>query len=66
MTNPLVGHVIGSQGHVSQCHVIPMGWACHVIWHVTDHIFGHMIGQVILSQGHVLEVQLIPCDYNLV
>jgi len=66
MTNLLVGHVIGSQGYVSQCHMIPIGQACYIIWYMTDHVFRYMIGQVILSQGHVLEVQLIPRDYNLV
>ena len=46
MTNPLVGHVILSQGHVLVYHVIPKLSRCHVIEHVT----GHMM----VSQGHVV------------
>ena len=41
MTNPLVGHVVYSQGHV-----ILKGLGYHMIQHVTC--------QVILSQGHVV------------
>jgi len=47
MTNPLVGHVILSQGHVLISHVIPKVLECHVIKHVT--------GQVITSQGHMVK-----------
>ena len=56
MTNPLVGHVIGFQGHVPLSHVIPKVQVYHVIWHVVDHVCEYMIGQVILSQDHMLEV----------
>ena len=52
MTNPLVGHVIDSHGHVPLSHVIPKVWICHVLGHVLEH----MIDQLILSQGHVLGV----------
>jgi len=47
MTNPLVGHVILSQGHVLVGHVMFQMSKCHVIKHVT--------GQVIVSQGYVVE-----------
>jgi len=64
MTNPLVGHVINSHGHVSLSHMIPRVWICHMMCHVLDYMLGHVLGhvlvhvidQLILSQGHVLEV----------
>jgi len=58
MTNPLVGHVVLSQGHVLVYHVIPKLSRCHVIEHMT--------GQVIVSQGHVAEEWILPRDYTLV
>ena len=57
MTNPLVGHVILSQGYVLVYHMISKLSRCHVIEHVTD--------QVIASQGHVVEEWILPCDYTL-
>jgi len=55
MTNPLVGHVILSQGHVLVYHVIPKLSRCHMIEHVTGHVIEHVTGQVMVSQGHVVE-----------
>jgi len=57
MTNPLVGHMILSQGHMFVYHVISKLSRCHVIEHVT--------GLVIVSQGHVVEEWILPCDYTL-
>jgi len=51
MTNPLVGHVLGSHGHVLLSHVLARGLVCHVM----SHVLGHMVG---ISQGHVLEDSL--------
>jgi len=48
MTNPLVGHVLGSHGHVSG-HVLGRG----LLGHVMSHVLGHVVG---ISQGHVVEV----------
>jgi len=66
MTNPLVGHMLGSHGHVLLGHVV-----CHVLSHVTglrlghvmshmlDHMVGHMLGhRVGISQGHMVEDSL--------
>jgi len=58
MTNPLVGHVLGSYGHMLLGHMV-----CHVLGHVTglglghvtSHVLGHMMG---VSQGHMLEDSL--------
>jgi len=50
MTNPLVGHVLGSHGHVLVGHVFG-----HVLGHVVDHMLGHRVG---ISQGHVVEDSL--------
>jgi len=47
MTNPLVGHVILSQGHMLIYHMIPKLLRCHMIEHVTGH--------VMVSQGHVVK-----------
>jgi len=57
MTNPLVGYVILSQGHVLIYHVIPKLLRCHMIKHVTGH--------VMVSQGHVVEEWILPHDYTL-
>ena len=54
MTNPLVGHVVDSYGHVSLSHVIPKVRICHVMCHMLGHMLEHVIDQLILSQGHVL------------
>jgi len=42
MTNPLVGHVLGSHGHMLLSHVVT--WGC--------------IGHMPISQGHMLEDSL--------
>jgi len=46
MTNPLVGHVLGSHGHV-------LAWG--LVGHVVRHVLGHMVG---ISQDHVVEDSL--------
>jgi len=51
MTNPLVGHVLGSHGHVLLGHVLVRGLAGHVRGHVLGHVMG-------ISQGHVVEDSL--------
>jgi len=51
MTNPLVGHVLGSYGHVLLSHVLAQGFVCHVM----SHVLGHMVG---ISQGHMVEDSL--------
>jgi len=57
MTNPLVGHVILSQGHMLVYHIIPKLLGCYVIEHMTGH--------VIVSQGHMVEEWILPYDYSL-
>ena len=56
MTNPLVGHVILSQGHVLVYHVIPKLLRYYMI---------ELTGQVIVSQGHMVEEWILPHDYTL-
>jgi len=51
MTNPLVGHVLGSHSHVLLSHVVAQG----LIGHVISHMLGHVVG---ISQGHVVEDSL--------
>jgi len=51
MTNPLVGHVLGSHGHVLLSHMLAQG----LISHVMSHVLGHMVG---ISQGHMVEDSL--------
>jgi len=51
MTNPLVGHVLGSHGHVLLSHVLVQRFICHVM----SHVLGHVVG---ISQGHVVEDSL--------
>jgi len=51
MTNPLVGHVLGSHGHVLLSHVLAQGLVCHMM----SHMLGHVVG---ISQGHVVEDSL--------
>ena len=51
MTNPLVGHVLGSHSHVLLSHVLAWGFVGHMI----SHVLGHMVG---ISQGHVVEDSL--------
>jgi len=63
MTNPLVGHVLGSHSHMLLSHMIAQGLVSHMISHVLGHMVGHMVGHVVdhmagLSQGHVLEDSL--------
>ena len=50
MTNPLVGHVLGSHGHVGG-HVLGRG----LVGHVMSHMQGHVVG---ISQGHMVEDSL--------
>jgi len=47
MTNPLVGHVLGSHGHVLLSHMLVQGLVSHVI----SHVLGHVVG---ISQDHVV------------
>jgi len=51
MTNPLVGHVLGSHGHVLLSHVFARG----LVGHVMSHVLGHVVG---IPQGHVVEDSL--------
>jgi len=51
MTNPLVGHVLGSHGHVLLSHVLVRGF----VYHVMGHMLGHVLG---ISQGHMVEDSL--------
>jgi len=53
MTNPLVGHVLGSHGHVLEGHVFGHVVAQGPVGHVMSHVLGHGVG---ISQGHVVEV----------
>jgi len=59
MTNPLVGHVLGSHGHVLLSHMFVWGLVCHVMGHMLGHVMGHMLGHVMgISQGHMVEDSL--------
>ena len=63
MTNSLVGHVLGSHGHMLLSHVIAWGLVSHVMSHMLGHVVGHVVGHMVdhmvgLSQGHVLEDSL--------
>jgi len=51
MTNPLVGHVLGSHSHMLLSHVVAWG----LVGHVMSHMLGHVVG---ISQGHVVEDSL--------
>jgi len=51
MTNPLVGHVLGSHGHMLLSHVLAQG----LVGHMISHMLGHVVG---ISQGHVVKVSL--------
>jgi len=43
MTNPLVGHVLGSHDHVLLSHVLVRGFVCHMMSHVMGISQGHMV-----------------------
>ena len=43
MTNPLVGHVLGSHGHMLLSHMLVQGFVSHVVG---------------ISQGHMVEDSL--------
>jgi len=60
MTNPLVGHVLGSHGYVLLSHVLVGG----LVSHVMSHVLGHVVG---ISQGHVVEdsLWLLVVDWAL-
>ena len=51
MTNPLVGHVLGSHSHVLLSHVLVRG----LVSHVMSHVLGHMTE---ISQDHMVEDSL--------
>ena len=55
MTNRLVGHVVGSQGHVLEGHMFGHVLAQGLVGHVMSHMPGHVVG---ISQGHVFEDSL--------
>jgi len=55
MTNPLVGHVLGSHGHVLEGHMFGHVLAQGLVGHVMSHMPGHVVG---ISQGHVFEDSL--------
>jgi len=55
MTNPLVGHVLGSHGHMLVGHVFGHMLACGLVGHVMSHVLGHGVG---ISQGHMVEDSL--------
>jgi len=59
MTNPLVGHVLDSHGHVLVGHVLAWGLVGHMMSHMLDHMVGHMLGHGVgISQGHMVEDSL--------
>ena len=63
MTNPLVGHVLGSHGHVLEGHVFGHVLGRGPVGHVISHVLGHVVGisqdhVVGVSQGHVFEGSL--------
>jgi len=41
MTNPLVGHVLGSHSHVLLSHMLVQGLVSYVMSHVLGHVVGH-------------------------
>jgi len=51
MTNPLVGHMLGSHGHMLVGHMFARG----LVGHVMSHVLGHVAG---ISQGHVVKDSL--------
>jgi len=51
MTNPLVGHVLGSHSHMLLSHMLAQG----LVSHMMSHVLGHVVG---ISQGHVVEDSL--------
>ena len=55
MTNPLVGHVLGSHGHVLLDHMFGHVLAWGLVGHVMSHVLGHGVG---ISQGHVVKDSL--------
>ena len=72
MTNSLVGHVLGSHGHVLVGHVFGHVLAWGLVGHVMSHVLGHMMGHVLghgvgISQGHVVEdsLWLLVIDWAL-
>jgi len=58
MTNPLVGHMISSQGHVLVDHMMSKVSRSYVMRHVIGHMIRHMTDHVVVSQGHVVEIYL--------
>ena len=55
MTNPLVGHVLGSHGHVLVGHMLGHMLVQGLVGHMMSHVLGHVVG---ISQGHVVEDSL--------
>ena len=51
MTNPLVGHVLGSHSHMLLSYMLAWG----LVGHMVRHMLGHMVG---ISQDHVVEDSL--------
>ena len=51
MTNPLVGHVLGSHGHMLLSHMLTWG----LVGHMISHMLGHVVG---ISQGHMVKDSL--------
>jgi len=51
MTNPLVGHVLGSHSHMLLGHMLVQGFVSHVM----SHVLGHVVG---ISQGHMVKDSL--------
>jgi len=47
MTNPLVGHVLGSHGHVLLSHMLVRG----LVSHMMSYVLGHVVG---ISQDYVV------------
>jgi len=55
MTNPLVGHVLGSHGHMLEGHMFGHMLARGLVGHVMSYMIGHVVG---ISQDHVVKDSL--------
>jgi len=52
MTNPLVGHVLGSHGHMLVGHMLGHVLVQGLVGHMMSHVLGHVVG---ISQGYMVE-----------
>jgi len=57
MTNPLVGHVLGSHGHMLLSHVLAQGLVGHMMSHVLGHVMSHVLGHMMSHMlGHMVGI----------